>query len=438
MHNLVRLSSLKPQVASPWQYLLQLVQVFFVGLTLGMTRTVVPAVAESDFGVPKGDLALITTFVVAFGIVKGVMNFVAGALSETLGRKRVLVIGWLVALPIPWMIWQAPSVGGWNWIVAATILLGVNQGLTWSMTLTSKLDLTRPDQRGLTNGLNEFCGYFAVAIAGVVTGYLSDWLGPRIGLLIFGLAVILPALAVAIMLVHETRAAQIPLSLSRQRSIESQRSAEGEGGGEGAIRARDVFLLSLRDRTFFALCQAGLFEKFIDCLMWVVLPLFLNERAIDLKNIGWIPGIYAATWGCLQILTGPLSDRVGRKPLIVSGMLLCAAGAAMLPCVNHALWWGACAAITGLGMAMLYPTLGAAVSDLAPAQTGARGAVLGVYRFWRDLGYAIGGLALALTAYGGLELTWCFWIVAACVAASGVFLWIACGETATTSPEQDR
>jgi MFS family permease len=405
----LRFSRLKPQASSPSQYALQLVQVFFVGLTLGMTRTVVPAVAESDFGVPRGDLALIATFVIAFGLVKGAMNFVAGALSETLGRKRVLVIGWIVALPIPWMIWYAPREGGWNWVVAATVLLGVNQGLTWSMTLTSKLDLTRSDQRGLTNGLNEFCGYFAVAVAGVITGYLSDWLGPRGGLLVFGLAVILPALLMAMMLVRETRIVA---------------SVTGEGQ---ALKAPAVFLLSLRERTFFAICQAGLFEKFIDALMWIVLPLFQVQRGIDLRHIGWIPGIYTAVWGVSQIFTGPLSDRIGRKFPITLGMLLCAIGVGVLPLVGSLAWWSACAAVTGLGMAMLYPTLGAAVSDVAgPAW---RGAALGVYRFWRDLGYAIGAAALALLAHLGYDLIACFWLVAGCVAASGIVMWIFARET---------
>ncbi len=413
------LSNLKPQVDHPTQYALQLAQVFFVGLTLGMTRTVVPAVAESDFGVPRNDLAIIATFVIAFGLVKGVMNFVAGALSERLGRKTVLVAGWIVALPIPWMIWHAPKVGGWNWIVAATVLLGVNQGLTWSMTLTSKLDLTRPEQRGLTNGLNEFCGYFAVAVAGVITGYLADWLGARVGLLVFGLAAVVPALMMAVVLVRDTRGA----------GAEGIPTPDAPSSG---MLTRDVFALSFRDRTFFAICQCGLFEKFIDVLMWLALPLFLKSRGVDLQHIGWVPGVYATVWGVSQIFTGPLSDRLGRKRLIVAGMILCSIGVVLLPVIDGAAWWSACAAIIGLGMAMLYPTLGAAVSDLAPPAW--RGTALGVYRFWRDMGYAVGATALALCIQGGADIAACFWIVAMCVGASGIAMWMLSAETRPPAP----
>ncbi len=183
------------------QFLHQLLQVLFVGLTLGMMRTVVPALAESEFNVPKGSFLLLVAFVVAFGFVKGVLNFAAGRLSERIGRKRVLVLGWLAALPIPFMIGFGPS---WSWIVGATVLLGINQGLTWSMTQTAKLDITRMDQRGLTIGLNEFSGYFGVAVAGVVTGYLATAFGARLGLLAFGLAVIVPALGLTLLWVRDT------------------------------------------------------------------------------------------------------------------------------------------------------------------------------------------------------------------------------------------
>ena len=381
------------------QYILQLIQVFFVGLTLGMTRTVVPAVAESDFGVRSGALELIATFIIAFGLVKGAMNFIAGALSESLGRKRVLVAGWLIALPIPWMIWYAPTEGGWNWIVAATVLLGINQGLTWSMTLTSKLDLTRSARRGLTNGLNEFFGYFAVAVAGVITGYLSHRLGARLGLLIFGLASIIPALLMALLLVRESREAS-------------------SSSDEGNMRTLHVVTLSFRDRDFFALCQAGLVEKFIDVLMWLVLPVYLTAQGIDLKSIGWIPGIYYTTWGCLQLVTGPLSDRLGRPPLIVGGMLVCAVAVELFPMNEGATWWSSCAALAGIGMAMLYPTLGAAVSDFAPAPW--RGTALGVYRCWRDLGYAIGAGLLCVPVMSGRGIGPCFGLAATCVAVSAV------------------
>jgi sugar phosphate permease len=274
------------------------------------------------------------------------------------------------------------------------------------MTLTSKLDLTRPDRRGLTNGLNEFFGYFAVAVAGVMTGYLSDRLGARLGLLVFGLAAIIPALLMALLLVRE----------SRERSSSSS---------ERGQRTMQVVAMSFRDRGFFGLCQAGLVEKFIDVLMWLVLPVYLTRKGIDLKSIGWIPGVYAATWGCLQLVTGPLSDRVGRTPLIVGGMLACAVAIELFPMNEGAAWWSACAALAGIGMAMLYPTLGAAVSDFAPADW--RGTALGVYRCWRDLGYAIGAALLCVPVLTGRGIGASFGLAAACVAVSAVVAAILSG-----------
>jgi MFS family permease len=434
--------------ANLWQFVLQLVQVFLVGLTLGMTRTVVPAVAESEFGLPRGAMGVLVTFVIAFGVVKGVMNFVAGTISEGLGRKKVLVTGWMVALPIPFMIGYGPN---WNWIVAATVLLGINQGLTWSMAITSKLDLTRADQRGLTNGLNEFFGYFAVAIAGVITGYMSDHFGARIGLLIFGLSAIVPALAIALLLVRDTRPwvqnkenteytekrSGSGIVQERSNSID-EHNLEHEApqplsvpSGFSVFQSkttwRSIIALSVRDRRLFALCQAGLVEKFVDALVWIFFPVFLTGRGIDLARIGWIPGVYATVWGVGQLFTGPLSDRIGRKPPIVVGMFLCAAGVAMMVMRDGVGWWGSCAAITGFGMALLYPTLGASVADLAHPSW--RGAALGAYRFWRDLGYAIGALGLGLAAQFTRDIATGFYLVAICMAVSGAFVLVLGSET---------
>ena len=398
------------------QFVLQLVQVFLVGLTLGMTRTVVPAVAETEFNLPGNATGLLVTFVVAFGVVKGVMNFVAGAVSERLGRKKVLVIGWIIALPIPFMIGFGPN---WSWIVAATVLLGINQGLTWSMALTSKLDLTRPDQRGLTNGLNEFCGYFAVAIAGIVTGYMSDAFGARIGLLIFGLSAIVPALAIALLLVRDTR----PWAMG----IEDPHARNNPTSPSSIDKHQSVFLLTLTDRRYFSLCQAGLVEKFVDALVWIFFPVYLAARGVELAQIGWIPGVYAAVWGMAQLFTGPLSDRIGRKPPIVVGMFMCSIGVALMVMREGVIWWGSCAALTGLGMALLYPTLGAAIADLAHPSW--RGAALGAYRFWRDLGYAIGALSLGLAAQFTKALDSGFHLVAIGMAISAAVMLALGSET---------
>ncbi|HET8608255.1 MAG TPA: MFS transporter [Burkholderiales bacterium] len=400
------------------QFLQLLLQVFLVGCAIGMMRTVVPALAESEFGVPRGSFVLLTTFVVAFGFVKGAVNFFGGELSERVGRKRVLLWGWLCALPIPAMVLWGPT---WSWIVAATVLLGINQGLAWSMTVTAMLDVTRPDERGLTVGLNEFAGYVGMALAGIATGYLAVGLGPRVGLALFGVLVLLPALALAAGSVRDTR----PWALAEARR-------DGAAGGRSAARAIkaaagspnawEVFrLVSWRDRRFFALSQAGMAEKFVDALVWVFYPVYFHRHGVSLAHIGWIVGCYGFVWAGAQLLTGRLSDHIGRHALNVGGMWLSGLGVALMPAVHQVWWWSLCAALSGLGMAMLYPNLIAAVADIAHPTW--RGSALGVYRFWRDAGYGFGalGMGFAAVATGALESG--FWFVACGMFVSGFVLW---------------
>ena len=393
------------------QFLYQLLQVLFVGLALGMLRTVVPALAQSEFGVPRNSFLLLMAFVVAFGFVKAVLNFVAGRWSERAGRKAVLAWGWAVALPIPFMIYFARD---WNWIVAATVLLGVNQGLTWSMTQTAKLDITTPEQRGLTIGLNEFAGYFGMALGGLVTAELATRLDARTALLVFGVAVVGAALALALTRVADT----LPWA-----------QAEGRRHGAPAspLSTAQVFArVSWRDARLFALSQAGHVEKFVDALVWVFYPVFLYQRGLSLAGLGWVVGVYGFVWGVAQLVTGHWSDRVGRRLPIVAGMWLCALGVALMP-LSHALaGWIASAAVTGLGMALLYPTLSAGISDYAHPHW--RGSAIGVYRFWRDLGYGIGALALGLVARVTHSIEAGFWLVAGAMLVSGlVVAWLLPG-----------
>ena len=407
------------------QFMHQLVQVFLVGLTLGMLRTVIPALAETEFGVPKGSFVLLMAFVVAFGFVKGALNFVAGRLSERMGRKTVLLLGWASALPIPFMILYAPN---WNWIVAATVLLGVNQGFTWSMTQTAKLDLTRPDQRGLTIGLNEFSGYVGVAVAGIVTAYLATALGPRMGLFVFGVAVISSALLLTVVWVRET----LPWA-----QAEGARHAAGKTSGpqprypqniSNQPTTWEVFaLMTWRDKRMAALSQAGLVEKFVDALIWVAYPVYLYERGLSLTHIGWVVGVYGFVWGGSQFFTGKLSDRIGRKKPIVWGMWLCAAGVAMMLPSEQVWGWVASAAVTGFGMALLYPNLSAAVADIAHPNW--RGSAIGIYRFWRDTGYGIGALLLGWVAHVSGALSAGFWFVSIAMFASGLWVLLRCEET---------
>ncbi len=407
------------------QFSHQLVQVFFVGLTLGMMRTVVPALSESEFGVPRDSFMLLTSFVVAFGVVKGTLNFVAGRLSEKMGRRRVLFIGWLSAIPVPVMVWYAPS---WDWIVAATILLGVNQGFAWSMTQTSKLDLAHGNERGFAIGMNEFSGYVGVAIAGVITAYLAEHMGPRDGLLWFGLVSVGLAGAATLIWVKET------LPWAR---LESRLHVAGENLGPlpryPANISRDsstwemFTLMSWRDKRMAAFCQAGLVEKFVDAFVWVIYPAWLFQQGTSLPMIGWIVGVYGVVWGMSQFITGRLSDRIGRMKPIVAGMWLCAMGVAMMSFSADVAWQITASAITGVGMALLYPNLSAAVADIAhPAW---RGSAIGIYRFWRDFGYGVGALLLGITAASSGTLDGVFWFVAIAMFLSGLLVVILAEET---------
>ncbi len=389
-----------PQIA------LQLIQVFLVGLTIGMTRTVIPGLADSEFGLAKKQFLLLVSFVVVFGVVKAIMNLFAGSFSDNYGRKLVLVMGWVMAIPIPFMILYAQS---WNWIVFATLFLGFNQGLCWSMTINSKLDLARLDQKGLVNGINEFSGYVGVAIAGLITAYFVDLIGARQGLFIFGLVVICLGLVLAIFFVKETMAfaklEQKPSILEPKQSL-----------------AKLFVYASWHNKILLSLNQAGLVEKFADSIVWIFLPVFFLHSGLNLVEGSAIILIYGVVWGGLQLVTGPLSDKIGRKVLIVGGMWLCALGLISIPYSNSVLLWSVESAIIGAGMAMLYPTLGAAVADFSPAEK--RGTLLGIYRFWRDFGYAISALTMGLVAQWTQALTSPFLLASLVMVLSGGLVFV--------------
>lgn len=392
------------------QFVLHLGQVFFVGATVGMTRTVLPVLAETDFGLAAHSFLALSTFVIVFGLVKSLLNLVAGGLSDRWGRKRVLVFGWLAAIPIPFLILFGQS---WGWIILATVFLGINQGLAWSMALNSKLDLTRAEQRGLVNGLNEFSGYVGVALAGVLAAFLAHWIGARMGLFWFSLAVISMALTLGLWVVRETR----PWALAHL-------SQAPEAAKKSKPRTlRDVFWqASVKHPSLLALNQAGLVEKFTDSIVWLFFPIFFLAHGLSLAAAGSLIAVYGVTWGAGQLITGPLSDKIGRKILIVGGMWLCGAGVLAVSLTDSVIGWGGELFLIGAGMAMLYPVLGAAVADLTlPAE---RASVLGVYRFWRDFGYAVGGLLLGVAAQMSGHLTLPFWLVALAMFLSGAYVWL--------------
>jgi MFS family permease len=401
------------------QFLHQLLQVMLVGFTIGMMRTVIPALSESEFGVPKNSFMLLTAFVVAFGFVKGTLNFVAGRLSERIGRKKVLLLGWIAALPIPLLVYYAPS---WSWIVFATVLLGINQGLTWSMTQTAKLDITRADQRGFTIGLNEFSGYVGLAIAGIITAYLATALGARTGLLVFGLTTVLLAILLTLLWVKDT----LPWAKVEAAKHKAGLTITAKPRYPANISANpdtwEVFtLVSWRDKRLAAISQAGMVEKFVDALVWVFYPVFLYQRGMSLPQIGWIVGVYGFVWGGSQFFTGKLSDHIGRHKPNVLGMWICGAGVAMMLFNQGVAWWSFSAAVSGFGMALLYPNLSAAVADISHPNW--RGSAIGIYRFWRDLGYGIGALGLGLAAHFSGSVEAAFWFVALSMFVSGALLW---------------
>ncbi len=390
------------------QFSLHLVQIFLVGLTIGMTRIVIPVLAESEFGLADQAFFLLASFVVVFGVVKAAMNLFAGKLSETHGRKKILILGWLVALPIPFMLLYAPS---WNWIILTTVLLGLNQGLCWSMALNSKLDLAKSSQKGLVNGVNEFVGYAAVGIAGLVTAYIATWFGAREGLFYFSLSVISLGLVLAKLTIVET----LPWAKLHHSQIPNDnKTSETKSLGQ-------LFrLASLENKSLFVLNQAGLVEKFTDAIVWIFLPIYFISQGISLIESGAIISIYGIVWGGAQLITGPLSDKIGRKGLIVWGMWFCGVGIIAIPLTLSTTLWSLEAAFIGVGMAMLYPNLGAAVGDVSPPQY--RASLMGVYRFWRDSGYAIGALVMGIMAQWSQDLLMPFWFVGIAMFLSGLIV----------------
>ena len=379
-----------------------------VGGMVGQERTVLPLLATNVFGLTGVAPAL--TFLLAFGATKAGANLVAGVLGDRYGRKPVLVAGWLIGLPVPLLLIWAPS---WGWIVVANVLLGVNQGLTWSTTVIMKIDLVGPARRGLAMGLNEAAGYGALAITALATGAIAQQAGLRPAPFLLGLAYAGLGLTISALLVRET---------------------SGHAAREQAARAashrlswRRVFLrTTVGDPSLSAACQAGLVNNLNDGMAWGLLPLYYAAAGLSIGEIGVLAAVYPAVWSVAQIGTGAWSDRVGRKPLIVAGMLLQSAAIAVIAAgSSFAAWLGAAAAL-GLGTALVYPTLLAAVADVAePAW---RGSAVGVYRLWRDLGFAAGAIVAGVVA-DAAGMTTSIWVVAFLTAVSGLVAFVRMRET---------
>ncbi len=361
----------------------------FVGAMIGLERSTLPLIGREDFGLSSSVAVL--SFIVAFGLSKAFTNLAAGALAERVGRRRLLILGWLFALPVPLLIAVAPS---WAFIVVANVALGLNQGLAWSMTVVMKIDLAGPRRRGLALGFNEAAGYCGVAVAAAASGFLASEFAARDVLVVAGLAVAVTALVLSVVFVRDT---------SGHVAFEQTRHAPGHDGRAPSL-AKAFADATYRVPALRSCSQAGLVNNLNDGVAWGLVPLFLAANGASVASIGLVAGIYPAVWGLGQIGTGAWSDRVGRKPLIVAGMLLQAVALGVLALSQGGVPLAAVAAVVlGAGTALVYPTLIAAISDhVAPV---ARAPAIGIYRFWRDMGYVAGGLiagvAADLVSYSG-------------------------------------
>ena len=374
----------------------------FVGGMVGIERTVVPLIGAQEFHLAS--TTLVVSFIVSFGVIKACANLVSGHLADIWGRKHVLVLGWLVGLPVPFMIMWAPS---WDWVIAANALLGINQGLAWSMTVIMKVDLVGPKSRGLAVGLNEFAGYLAVGVTAFLTGYIAERYGLRPAPIYLGVAYAVLGAALSILLVSDTRH-HVRLEIGSSSHLAATMSF------------REIFTLtSFRDRNLFAASQAGLVNNLNDGMSWGIFPLFFAAFGLGVERIGILKAVYPATWGILQVATGPLSDRWGRKGLIVGGMWVQAAGLLLTALTSEFKYWLVGSLLLGIGTAMVYPSLIAAVSDASHPSWRARS--LSVYRFWRDLGYAIGALSAGIIA-DILGMVWAIEIIAALTFLSGAIV----------------
>jgi MFS family permease len=388
-----------------------------VGGMYGQERLVVPLLAETEFGLTRYTGVL--TFILAFGATKAVANYAAGMLSDRLGRKPVLVVGWLIAVPVPLMLIWAPS---WGWVVAANVLLGLNQGLTWSTTVIMKIDLVGPARRGLAMGLNEAAGYVAVAATALATGYIAARHGLRPEPFFLGVAYAALGLGLSTLVVRET------LDHAHAEAAHHVARADGRHAHlHAGLSSREILVqTSFREPALSAASHAGMVNNLMDGLAWGLLPLVFAAAGLSVAQIGVLAALYPAVWGFGQLVTGALSDRTGRKPLIVAGQLLQAAALALVALGDSFPVWVVAVTLLGAGTALVYPTLLATIGDVA--HPGWRARAVGVYRLWRDGGFVVGALVAGLIA-DGYGLTAAVWAVAAITAASGIAVAVRMYET---------
>ena len=374
----------------------------FVGGMVGLQGTVVPLIGSQEFKIASTTAVL--SFIVSFGVIKALANLVSGHFADVYGRKHMLVLGWLIGLPVPFMIGWGPS---WGWIIAANALLGINQGFAWSMTVIMKVDLVGPKSRGLAVGLNEFAGYLSVGLTALLAGYIAQRYGLRPQPFYLGIGYAVLGLVLSVLVVRDTRH-------HVEREIAHHHASTEELGFWEVFRRA-----SFKNRNLLAASQAGLVNNLNFGMSWGIFPLFFASFGLGVGRIGILNSVYPAVWGVLQTVTGPLSDRWGRKSLIVAGMWLQGSGLFLVGITQTFAWWLLASVLLGLGTAMVYPTLIAAVSDASHPSWRARS--LSVYRFWRDLGYAFGALSAGAIA-DTLGMSWAIKIIAGLSFLSGAIV----------------
>jgi MFS family permease len=393
------------------QFSLLVVVNAFVGAMVGMERTILPPIAEQEFHLAAKSAVL--SFIVVFGVTKALTNYLAGRLSDHFGRKHVLVVGWLVAAPVPFLLMWAPS---WSWVLVANAFLGVSQGLTWSTTVIMKIDLAGPARRGLAMGFNEFAGYFAVAGSALATGFIAAQYGLRPEPFYLGIGFVAIGLLLSALAVRETK----------HHAVAESRLHDALPAARTPTQREVFWRTTLLDKNLSSVSQAGLVNNLNDGMAWGLFPLFFAAAQMDLAQIGTLAAIYPGTWGVTQLLTGAWSDQVGRKWLIACGMGVQAVGIAVVVLAGGFAGFATGAALLGIGTAMVYPTLLAAIGDVAHPSW--RASAVGVYRLWRDLGYAIGALLAGLVA-DAFGLPAAIWAIAGLTFASGLVVALRMTET---------
>ena len=400
------------------QFTLLIVVNAFVGAMVGMERSILPAIAEQEFMLAARTAIL--SFIAVFGVSKALTNYLAGRFSDVYGRKAILITGWIVAIPVPFMLMWAPT---WGWVIVANLLLGISQGLTWSTTVIMKIDLAGPDNRGTAMGLNEFAGYFAVAGAALATGYVASTWGLRPEPFYLGVGFVAIGLGLSVFLVRETK-----------QYADLEASLHPDVAEEDRPTQKEIFQkTSFTDRNLSSVSQAGLVNNLNDGMAWGLFPIYFALSGMSLAQIGWLAAIYPGVWGIGQLFTGVLSDRIGRKVLIVSGMWVQALGLTTIALFNEFYQFAIAAVLLGVGTAMVYPTLLAAIGDVAHPSW--RASSVGVYRLWRDLGYAFGAIIAGVVAdlFG---VTSSIWVIAGITFMSGVVVLSRMQETMTrTAPK---